>query len=242
MSSLDIIHQRFVRTIEYFVWDYSSWKKPNGTERQAFRIYSISFNCKRVKRISIRLVNTMNNDRKWIFIFRFARKLSETYEFIITVCFLWGVLTISSTLLMVQSEIVKLYFLLNHSKWYECLSCESNNDFCVFISILVTKSRKPNGVYSTINIDLLVVLFNLHDLWLWRKSIQSFRWYCRCFMPTSMVWVAKWSTTNSTDYYDVGPTAGHYWRLWEYSTPERSVQKSETMNFLFYRSKSVLSG
>lgn len=107
--------------------------------------------------------------------FRFAMNFVGIYGLIVLSVFIWTLLTISGTLLLVQMEIVEYLFLwciCSTANWFFIL-LNWFNAIEYLIYFLVAKCRNHNHIDTLIIFGNLVIQHSFCVLWSWRNYIHT---------------------------------------------------------------------
>lgn len=120
---------------------------------------------------------------------RFSGEFIDTFKHSVTAVFLWTLLTICSSLLVLKSELV------------EYLMCDYRIDWAFYLIhlFLAVKWRRTVGMDWAIGLRYLVI--HWHFLHLWNgRTVDHFIWTIRrWFAILQLVFISNRSTTNVLD-------------------------------------------
>lgn len=147
--------------------------------------------------------------------FRFVHDFLDYFAIVITAYYMWSICTISSTLLVVQMEMVEL------------LLCQILNKLMQKMCFLVRRNWTLARNDRTIDPDAVVIHSNFDVLWAWRECDERFQ----CTLWRNLLWrlvfLSNENSTHAAHNYDSHWKARRTTGLWKYSVYTRSVEKSE---------------
>lgn len=163
--------------------------------------------------------------------FRFVHDFLDYFAIVITAYYMWSICTISSTLLVVQMEMVG---------WVAFIPF-----FWIKLMQKMCFSVRQNWTLAwndrTIDPDAVVIHSNFDVLWAWRECDERFQCNLWHNLPWRLVSLFDENSTHAAHNYDSHWKTRRTARLWKYSVYTRSVEKSECFLDIKRNSLIILS-
>lgn len=147
---------------------------------------------------------------------RLTFDLNNLYALIIIAMFIWGLVTVCSTLLMIQMEIVEYSVDIK--------------GYCILFSqeffIFGTGKQSPSIDQTNIS-RILVVCAALFHLWIRPNIDQPFRWVECCNLRMWLAYIPEKCTKNIASHHSEHSTASCSSNIWKCFLQSWIIQKSE---------------
>lgn len=138
----------------------------------------------------------------------------QIYEFIITMLLVWSLLCLASSLLLFQSQLVRL-ITRNGTQSFWLISWCNLSQINIYDSKVSTRNesgRVDIHIDYHMRFDRIISVL----LWIWRNDQQPVWLVCYGTFSMQLVCVSNWNAKMPADIHDKHTATGSFSRIWRY--------------------------